>query len=173
MNYTIRPIRLSDAESMHALRIQTGVFETLFATPTERITGCEEYIAGMGPNTHSLAAVVEKDGEEIVIGHIALEIPFMPRRRHVGQIGVMIHKDYQNQGVGSELFRRMLDVADNWLMLQRLELTVFANNRRARHLYEKMGFQEEGVMRMAVIQNGAYTDEIMMGRIRPETQSVK
>lgn len=65
-----------------------------------------------------------------------------PRLRHSADIGIMVHKDYQNMGVGSALMERLLDLADNWLMLVRVELTVFADNERAIHLYEKFGFEK-------------------------------
>jgi hypothetical protein len=41
----------------------------------------------------------------------------------------------------------VIDLADNWLNLRRLGLTVFADNPRAIGLYESLGFQREGVMR--------------------------
>ncbi|MEG0754433.1 MAG: GNAT family N-acetyltransferase, partial [Angelakisella sp.] len=83
-------------------------------------------------------------------------------------IGIMVHKDYQNAGVGTALMKALLDVADNWLMLVRVELTVFADNERAIHLYEKLGFEKEGLRRMAAIRNGEYADEFAMARIHPK-----
>lgn len=76
-----------------------------------------------------------------------------------------MHKNYQNKGVGSALMKALLDIADNWLMLVRVELTVFADNERAIRLYEKFGFEKEGVKRLAGIRNGRYVDELLMARI--------
>jgi len=50
-------------------------------------------------------------------------------------------------------------------MLVRVELTVFTDNERAIHLYEKFGFVKEGVKRLAAIRNGKYEDVLMMARI--------
>ena len=63
--------------------------------------------------------------------------------------------------------KTVLDLADNWLMLVRVELTVFADNERAIHLYEKLGFEKEGLKRMTTVRDGKYADEYMMARIRP------
>lgn len=52
----------------------------------------------------------------------------------------MVRRDFQNQGIGRAMLEKVLDLADNWLMLVRLELTVFADNERAVHLYESLGF---------------------------------
>ena len=77
----------------------------------------------------------------------------------------MIHKDYQNQGVGTALLDAVIDVADKWLMLVRLELTVFEDNERAIYLYERFGFEKEGLKRLAAIRNGKYANEYLMARI--------
>ena len=61
----------------------------------------------------------------------------------------------------------MLDLADNWLMLVRVELEVFTDNVKAIHLYEKLGFEKEGCKRMTTVRNGRYVDEYVMARLRP------
>lgn len=43
------------------------------------------------------------------------------------------------------LLTKILDLADNWLMLERVELGVLETNSKAKSLYEKLGFVEEGV----------------------------
>ena len=101
-----------------------------------------------------------------MIGTAGLNVSPRPRNRHTATIGIMVHKDYQEKQVGTALMQAVLDVADNWLMLVRVELTVFVDNERAIHLYEKLGFEKEGVVRKAAIRNGEYTDEYLMSRIR-------
>ena len=78
----------------------------------------------------------------------------------------MVRPDCQGQGIGTALLKTLLDLADNWLMLERVELTVFADNHHAIHLYEKLGFEKEGLKRMTVIRNGQYADEYLMARLR-------
>ncbi len=51
-----------------------------------------------------------------------------PRRRHVGEIGMAVRDDLQGRGVGTALMRAALDLADNWLDLARVELTVYTDN---------------------------------------------
>ncbi len=55
-----------------------------------------------------------------------------------------VHDDFQNRGVGSALMAAMIELADNWLGLRRIELEVYADNAAAIHLYEKFGFVIEG-----------------------------
>lgn len=87
--------------------------------------------------------------------------------RHSAGFGIMVHRDWQGRGVGRALMEAALDVADNWLMLTRVELTVFTDNARAIGLYKSLGFEIEGTKRMGAIRNGAYADEYYMARLRP------
>ena len=56
----------------------------------------------------------------------------------------------------------IIDFALGDLDLHRLELEVYAFNDRARHVYESLGFVEEGVRRDALWQDGAFHDAILM-----------
>jgi putative acetyltransferase len=58
----------------------------------------------------------------------------------------------------------ILDLADNWLMLKRVELSVFVDNEPALALYRSFGFVVEGTKKFAAIRNGAYMDEYLMAR---------
>ena len=88
------------------------------------------------------------------------------RRRHSGGLGIMVRTDCQGQGIGTALLEAVLDLADNWLMLRRVELEVYADNQRAVRLYEKFGFETEGRKREASVKNGAYVDLLVMARLR-------
>ncbi|WP_411168243.1 GNAT family N-acetyltransferase [Clostridium sp. MB05] len=168
MEFLIRPIDIGDGKGINALRRMPGVFENILGIPSERVKRNEDFIVNMDGNQHQFVAITKnKNGEEQIIGSAGLTINANPRTRHSGSIGIMIHKDYQNMGVGTALMEALLDVADNWLMLIRVELTVFEDNKRAIHLYEKFGFEKEGLKRLASIRNGKYENEYLMARINP------
>lgn len=167
MEFRIRPVRETDAEGINALRILPSVFENTLGLPSERVEFCQEYIDGLLRNDHQFVAVVDEEYGERVIGTAGLSVLRNPRLYHSASFGIMVHPDYQNCGVGTALMKAILDLADNWLMLVRIELTVFCDNARAIHLYEKMGFEIEGRKRMAAARHGIYADEYLMARIRP------
>ena len=96
-----------------------------------------------------------------------------PRRKHVGAIGISVHADWQGKGVGKELMRAIIDLADNWLNLTRLELEVYADNEAAIHLYERFGFEIEGTLRQHAFRDGRYIDSKVMGRLRPTSVNLK
>jgi putative acetyltransferase len=102
-----------------------------------------------------------------MVGQLGLHTyPTRPRRRHAAHIGMAVRDDWQGKGVGSALIEAALDLADNWLNLTRLELTVFADNAPAVRLYEKFGFIPEGTLVQYALRDGQYPDCIIMARIR-------
>ena len=115
-------------------------------------------------SAHNLVAIVDNR----IVGMVNVyTFPHRPRRRHVGAIGICVHEDWQGKGVGKELMRAMIDLADNWLNLTRLELEVYADNEAAIRLYERFGFEVEGTLRQHAFRDGRYVDSKMMGRLRP------
>ena len=112
--------------------------------------------------TRSLVACV--GGE--VVGNLGLEALNRPRLRHVGRIGMAVRDDWQGRGVGTALMRAALDLADNWLDLSRIELTVYTDNAAAIALYEKFGFEVEGTHRRHAFRDGEYADAYSMARLR-------
>jgi len=113
---------------------------------------------------HLLACV---EGE--VVGQLGLHTaPNSPRRRHVGQIGMAVRDDWHGKGVGTALMQAVVDLADKWLNLRRLELEVYIDNEPAIRLYKKFGFVIEGTKVEYAFRDGHYVDTYMMARLRTE-----
>jgi putative acetyltransferase len=112
-------------------------------------------------NETVLVAVIEGK----VIGSLGLA-RYENRRAHVGSLGMAVHDAYAGRGAGSALMAAAIGQADNWLNLKRLELSVFTDNARAIALYERFGFEREGVSRAHAWRDGAYVDTLLMGRLR-------
>lgn len=72
------------------------------------------------------------------------------------------------KGYGTEATRLILDHAFRELGLHRVTLQVYAFNTRARHVYEQVGFQVEGVLRDALLQEGAFHDALLMAILAHE-----
>ena len=166
MEFIIRPFSLEDIVEVNAFRRMDGVMENTLALFSERIEASEAFFANANENDHIMVAEVEEDGEARVVGVVGLHINSMLRQRHSGGIGIAVHPKYQGKGIGRAMMQKIIDLADNWLMLVRLELTVYTDNHRAIALYKSLGFEIEGTKKYAVIKNGKYVDEHMMGRYR-------
>ena len=100
-----------------------------------------------------------------VVGVSSLHRGRSPRVQHIAGCGMSVHPDYWNQGVGSTLMAAIVDLADNWLNLKRIELEVYADNAAAIHLYEKFGFVIEGTKHKYAFREGEYVDTYVMARV--------
>lgn len=74
---------------------------------------------------------------------------------------------------GTEATRLIVGYGFEQLGLYRISLTVFAFNPRARRVYEKAGFVEEGRMRQALKWDGERYDDIMMAILAPEWSALR
>lgn len=167
MKFFIRPVQVEDAAQITAIRRQAETARTMLSLPSERAEQQEERIRNLGRNSHEFVAVtVLPAGSEKIIGFAGISQKETPRLRHCGNMGIGVDKNCWDQGVGSALMEQLLELADNYLRLVRLELTVDFDNERAIHLYEKFGFEKEGVQRKACVRDGEYIDLVMMSRIR-------
>ena len=156
----IRPIKIEDAADINKIRTMHGVMENILGMASERVPDTETFIRALSPNDHLLVA--ELNG--IVVGCAGLNVSSKPRTRHTGNFGIMVHADYQKQGIGKALMTAILDIADNWLKLKRVELCVFVENKTAVAMYRAMGFVVEGTKKYAAVRSGVYADEYLMAR---------
>ena len=63
------------------------------------------------------------------------------------------------------LLAALIDAADNWHAIKRLEHAVFTDNTRAIRLYESFGFEAEGVQRAFAFRAGHCVDALGMARV--------
>jgi putative acetyltransferase len=112
----------------------------------------------------SIVLVAEFDGQ--IDGYIQICLNHKPRSKHVANLGLAVHPKAQGKGIGSALIEAVIDQADNWLNIIRLELDVYTDNERAISLYKKYGFEIEGESKFAAFKNGEYTSLFKMARIR-------
>ncbi|MBG9390342.1 GNAT family N-acetyltransferase [Caenimonas aquaedulcis] len=160
----IRPAEPEDAARISALLGQAGTFEGLLQAPDAPLASRLEILQRVDPMSCKLVALA---GDEIV-GSAGLHA-MMPnlRRQHTRMLGIGLRADWQGRGIGRKLLTRLLDWADNWAGVLRVELHVHADNDRARALYESMGFVEEGLHKAYALRNGRYIDSYSMARLHP------
>ena len=120
---------------------------------------------GQGHENEGLVALVALH-QGSVIGSCSLNQVARVRRAHCADVAMGVSPSWQRQGVGSRLLAAVLDVADNWMNLRRVELTVYADNQAAIGLYRTVGFETEGQLRDYAVRDGAYVDVLSMARLR-------
>jgi ribosomal protein S18 acetylase RimI-like enzyme len=107
--------------------------------------------------------VAEIDGR--LAGYVGLVPPTpLPSNAHVRQIrGLAVDIWARGRGVGRELVLAAVDEARR-LGAVRVTLRVLGHNTPARRLYEAAGFTVEGVLPGEFLLDGAYVDDVCMGR---------
>lgn len=158
----VRPPRKEDAEDLHNVYRHHLVARTTLQIPSQEITLSRRRIEQHPPGLYRLVA--EVDGR--VVGSISLHQAQHAAEKHAAGLGMGVHPDYWSQGIGSALMEAVLDLADNWLNISRVELDVNVDNPAGVHLYKKFGFEIEGTRRFHTYGDGRWTHSYFMARLR-------
>lgn len=107
--------------------------------------------------------VARVDGK--IIGMLSFRVGFRRKISHHGEIGMAVHPDFLNLGVGQVLLNSVIQWATDHPYLEQIRLQVFKRNQVAINLYEKNHFEVEGVQVGGVkYLDGTYDDVICMVR---------
>lgn len=130
-------------------------------TREEEVDWLSEAIAS-SEKGEALYLVVEVDGK--VVASSGITKRELRCENHVGDLGIAMKSEYRDIGIGTEMMKILIDQA-RVMELKVLTLTVFATNKRAIHVYEKVGFKETGRIPKGVYRNGKYIDRIIMTKV--------
>ena len=87
--------------------------------------------------------------------------------RHT-EIQVIIHPDHQGHGYAQSAIKAGIEYAFKVLNMHKVYLYVDVDNAAAIHIYKKVGFTQEGVLRGHFFAEGKYHDSMMMGILAHE-----
>ena len=103
---------------------------------------------------------VNKSGELVGFAFVKVKSR-LSRESFLGELGIFLKNGYQRKYVGSKLLSCLLVLAKNE-KVEKIYLTVLANNLVALHLYEKYGFNTTRRMPQAEIWHGQRFDSVEM-----------
>lgn len=159
---TIRAVEPEDFIAVKRIYEQPGAYYGTLQMPFPSAELWKKRLENPANDSYVLVACVD----EQPVGSIGLMLNTNPRRRHTGHLGMGVHDDYVGRGVGQLMMDSVLDIADNWLNISRIELTVYADNERAINLYQRSGFESEGTLRHYAFRQGQYVDALTMARFK-------
>lgn len=162
MSIHIRRTEPSDAPAIRDMFLQASVYGSTLQLPYPSVEMWQQRLASIPENVHSFVALIDDD----IVGNLGLTVSPRERLHHSANFGMAVKVGFQGMGVGSALLAAAIDLADNWLNLRRLELTVFTDNKPAIALYKKFGFEIEGEARDFAFRNGTFVNAYYMARIK-------
>ena len=163
MRIEIRRAEPGDYKAVQQVHAQPRAIWGTLQVPFPSEEVWKKRLTEAGDEMYALVACAE--GEVVAMAGLHL-YPKSPRRRHVGYIGMAVHDKCHARGIGTALMNAIIELADNWLNLARLELNVWTDNEPALRLYKKFGFEIEGTQRKYAFRDGAYVDAYAMARVR-------
>jgi len=163
MNADILPLAEPYFEQLR-LAIDTVAREKRYLALTEAPPREEAFSFFRGlVDSGSPSVIALHDGQ--VIGWCDIQSAFGQARRHIGRLGVGLLPQARGQGIGARLMQAA--IAKAWANgLTRIELAVRTDNHAARLLYERLGFQHEGVQRRDILIDGQYYDSHAMALLK-------
>lgn len=99
-----------------------------------------------------------------IVGNIDLTGSWRKKMEHTAMIGMGIHTEWQNQGIGTLLLQNVLDWTRENPVIHLIWLEVYASNISGIALYTKIGFIEVGRMPNFFLEKGKYIDKIIMNK---------
>jgi ribosomal protein S18 acetylase RimI-like enzyme len=105
--------------------------------------------------------VAEVGGKVVAISEIDKR---SGHQKHVGMMGIAVKSGFRDLGIGTEMMKTLVNQAQK-AGLKVLTLSAFASNKRAIHIYEKVGFVQTGRVPKKFFKEGKYIDEIIMTRL--------
>lgn len=160
MSFEIRRARDDDVEAWLALFAAVASEGRWIGTelPLDEERKRSDFAASI-TRPDSEGALFMADADGAVVG--TLNIKLLPYR--VAELGMMVADGWRGKGVGSALLGASIDWA-HAVGAHKVALQMWPHNERARALYEKFGFEVEGLLRRHYPRsNGELWDALVMG----------
>lgn len=164
LDLSIRIATLDDADELRRFAIKLfgedlpGIFRRPVPSLEDEIGFIRSRIEP--DNSTMLLAILD----ESVVGLLDLLGGELEQEAHVGTFGLSVDREHRGQGIGSALIEALLAWAPEH-GVTRIQAWAWMSNPRALALYERMGFEREGLCRRAVMVDGEPVDVVLIARL--------
>jgi ribosomal protein S18 acetylase RimI-like enzyme len=153
----IRPASEDDDAALRALDRETWSAQV---TPAPQPPPGEPFFDERLRPRDAIVAIVDGD----LAGWISFgpPLPLAASRHQLGIKGLAVDPARRREGIAAALIEALAGRARG-AGIRRLTLRVLSTNAPARALYERLGFEVEGVLREAFVLEGVLVDDLLMG----------
>lgn len=151
----LRLSRFSDAEAI--MELDKLVWDES-TTPGQIKWNSRAHFLQTCPPGSQLVAVINGG----LCGYLGFAPPTpLPSNKHVYEINIAVHPDFQGYGVGVQLISELKELATQQ-GVRKLSLRVLSSNKRAISFYQRCGFVEQGRLVEEFYLQGSYVDDVLM-----------
>ena len=88
------------------------------------------------------------------------------RDNNIGHIGYWLGQEYNGKGIMTKSVRELIEIGCLYYSLRRFDIRCAINNNRSRAIPERLGFQNEGIIRQAEKVYDNYFDHVIYGLLK-------
>lgn len=154
----LRPLEREDLKFVHNLDNNATIMRYWFEEPYEAFVELVELYDKHIHDQTERRFILEEDGVNAGLVEL-IEIDYIHRR---AEFQIIVDPVHQGRGFGERATRMALNYAFQELNLYKIYLVVDTENTKAIHVYEKVGFEREGVLKHEFFSSGKYRDAVRM-----------
>jgi len=160
----IRAATLDDAEELREYAIALFAEKLPGIHRRENLT-LEQELDFLRPHVeqdNAVMFVAEVDGR--IVGNIGFVGGKHAESAHAGEFGISVAKGHRGRGIGSRLIRAL----EEWAPahgITRIEVQAFSTNPGGRRLYERLGYEREGLLRRGAMVDGQPVDIFVLSKL--------
>jgi diamine N-acetyltransferase len=154
----LRPLEKDDLLFVHKLDNNSSMMHYWFEEPYEAYVELQELYEKHIHDQTERRFVVEVEGQRVGLVEL-VEINYIHRR---SEFQIMIAPEFQGRGYAKKATSLAMQYAFSTLNLYKLYLVVDADNEKAIHIYEQMGFIKEGDLIKEFFVEGEYHNALRM-----------
>lgn len=158
MSIKLRPLEREDLRFVHQLDNNANIMRYWFEEPYEAFVELRDLYDKHIHDQSERRFVIEYQAEKVGLVEL-VEINHVHRR---AEFQIIIDPQYQGKGLANKAARLAMDYGFSVLNLYKLYLIVDKENLKAIHIYSKLGFETEGILKHEFFINGSYRDTLRM-----------
>jgi RimJ/RimL family protein N-acetyltransferase len=166
---TLRPLAEADVDAIMTWVNDPQIVGSIASFSGEPFTREQElaYVRRMMASEDDRVFSIVRAADGGYLGQVGLHQ--IHRRSRVARLACIIgSRSEMGRGYGTAAVARILDHAFGHEELHKVWLMIFSTNQRSRRVYERLGFQEEGVLREEYFHEGTWHDMARMSLLGRE-----
>jgi diamine N-acetyltransferase len=159
------PISKEDTEYIIRLRNKKEVNKKFFSNPPTYDFEHNNWLNKIDKDDIHL--IIKEKNEKVGIINIT-KIDYLNEKC---EYGIALDPEHSGKGIAYKASNLLLDYVFSNLKIRKIYLELFSDNIRAKLLYEKIGFKQEGYFKEEIFKNGYFKDVIRMAYHKSEWEN--